>query len=74
VHLWLLSAGGAPTTDARRCSRRRLRGALTRAERNVKVTQTMKGADKQKKGTKKPAQRSLKEKRQEKRAAKKLGG
>jgi hypothetical protein len=34
----------------------------------------MKGADKQKKGTKKPPQRSLKEKRQEKRAAKKLGG
>jgi hypothetical protein len=30
----------------------------------------MKGQDKQKKGTKKPAQRSLKEKRQEKRAAK----
>jgi hypothetical protein len=29
--------------------------------------------DKQKKLTKKPAQRSLKEKRQEKRAAKKLG-
>jgi hypothetical protein len=47
---------------------------LTQAERNVKVTLTMKGADKQKKGTKKPAQRSLKEKRQEKRAAKKLGG
>ena len=34
----------------------------------------MKGSDKQKKGTKKPAQRSLKEKRQEKRAAKKNGG
>jgi hypothetical protein len=33
----------------------------------------MKGADKQKKLAKKPAQTSLKEKRQEKRAAKKLG-
>jgi hypothetical protein len=60
--------------DAGRCSPPSLRGALTQAERQVKVTPTMKGADKQKKGTKKPAQRSLKEKRQEKRAAKKNGG
>jgi len=60
--------------DAGRCSPPNLRGALTQAERQVKVALTMKGADKQKKATKKPAQRSLKEKRQEKRAAKKSSG
>lgn len=37
------------------------------------TVRSMKGADKQKKGTKKPAQKSLKEKRHDKRAAKKLG-
>jgi hypothetical protein len=39
-----------------------------------KVARTMKGADKQKKLAKKQPQKSLKEKRAEKRAAKKLGG
>jgi len=48
------------------CEQRRTGGG-------VKVRR-MKGADKQKKGTRKAAQKSLKEKRQEKRAAKKLGG
>lgn len=46
---------------------------MTRADAGNRLTK-MKGSDKQKKATRKPAQKSLKEKRQEKRAAKKLGG
>jgi hypothetical protein len=46
---------------------------VTSARRGRRLA-AMKGRDKQKKLAKTPAQKSLKEKRQDKRAAKKLGG